>query len=146
MGVAKHNRGSALIRRQVDADLQDKMPGIERRAERQRIRELEAELARVKSEHDRTLKRAKHALACSRAEADRLRQERNNLQYMLSIMAETAHRFRRSWRKASVIIRSALTPKQYHAARDAAAETHPELFRQTVAESHLLSKVNKELL
>ena len=128
MGVAAWNRGTAVIRRQHDAQADEQRPGIEARYTRERIRELELQILEMQKEHERQLNRARLCLTQTREREEQLRQERNALRYSLSLATEALTRFRKSWHKASAVLRTALTPTQYAEAREDAQKLYPHVF------------------
>lgn len=79
MGVAKEHRGNAVIRRQADDQLSAMRPAIDRRLERDRIKDLCSEVEKLRND----LSRARRLIAVLRAEKlmarDELFRHRNQL-------------------------------------------------------------------
>lgn len=109
MGIAAYNRGSAVIRRQADCDVAD-IPAsqIERSASDNREDMLRTRLASAELD----LSKARRLIALLRAEKaclrDELTEERAShaaSRSMLSRMFAALGRVRRSWHKASALLR-----------------------------------------
>ena len=76
MGVAAYHRGTQVIRHQTDLQIAESQPAIDRRSERERIKELQAviqdlhrQLARQTSRADKAIK----LMNSARTERDRLK-------------------------------------------------------------------------
>lgn len=120
MGAAQYNRGTAVARRQIDAELAEKRPAIERRMDRaaleERLAVLEARNARLESD----LGRAKRYLALARAERDAAREELHETAASLERCKHERARWakallsmRRRWLKVSACVREHLTPAEW---------------------------------
>lgn len=120
MGVAQYNRGTAVTRSQIDAELVEKRPAIERRMDRaaleDRLSTLEARNARL----DADLGRAKRYLALARAERDTAREELHATAVSLERCKHERARWakallsmRRRWLKVSACVREHLTPAEW---------------------------------
>lgn len=122
MGHAAYGRGSAAIRRQIDAEAKvatrDESKPLNWADDRARLVNRIAQL-----END--LAKSKRALASSRAmlsvERDNRAAEMELLDSRVKEWISAALRYKRSWEKASRLIRECLTPEQvaeYRRGRD----------------------------
>lgn len=76
MGVAAYNRGTDVIREQIRGELADKQPQIDRRSERERIKELQTVIQDMQAKLSSQTARADKAIKLmnwARGERDRYR-------------------------------------------------------------------------
>lgn len=129
MGKRQWDRGSAVIRRQADADVAAMLPRIESQAMRDRIRELEATIAEMQASHERQLNRARICVALQREREERLRAEIEQLKSHGQILKDMCRRLMRRLKELagkrrilSQVIRHTLSPSEYREAREAIEE------------------------
>lgn len=136
MSNKSYNRGTEVIRRDTDRKVFSKREEIlagrmldKMNADMQR---LEEENAALKTE----LQRAKSAYQRRCAEVDVLKEEIKTVTsseesthalYMSCVQALTNSR--KGHEKLTAVMKTALTPEQYHDARTRAADAYPELFK-----------------
>lgn len=129
--VAKYNRGSNNIRRQI-ADENKNVASY--------VAQITAEANRAGLAEER-LNAARDEIAALKAqllEQQALLDKIASLEKALQSSREDAHNWNtayrqrtRGWEKLSVIVKMALSPEQYQQAREDAAYAHPKLFAKT---------------
>lgn len=126
--VAKYNRGSQNIRRQIADEQQGAASYVAQiTSEANRADRAEARLNEAREE----LAALKTQLQEQQVLTDKIAQLEKQLETSRKDAHEwyTAHRLRtHGWEKLSVIVKMALSPEQYQQARENAAIAHPKLF------------------
>ena len=132
MGAAAYNRGSRAITQQIESELADNAYERSLRMHAANLEDrvvtlqnknaaLQKELAALKADHERAhncIQRMRLTATANREESDRTVEHWRTLarQYLAS-----SERYLSSWRKASALIRTCLTPQQvddYRSMRD----------------------------
>jgi len=117
MGVAAYNRGTQLIRNQTAAQIEESRPAIERRAERQMIRELEQRLDDTREQSGVDLARALKTIRRLREKLDNTRDQSKFWQLQAARFMKAFNAARESWQKASELLRM-LSPSDVQRLRD----------------------------
>lgn len=135
MGHAAYNRGTQVIRRQIDQQVNDALHGIEARHERETAREtiaaLRQELETARTEHIATAERLAAALdneQTLRTRAEELAAHyKDRMKTVQKALSETTH----NRNKLSAIARTfrRMHPEKYADIRQDAEELYPNIFK-----------------
>ena len=116
MGAAAYRRGSELIRRQIDRDIEEKAPAMESRSLRQSLSELHQRINNEREEHrDRAaammaeIAGLKQQAAQDAAHIDRLNQQIEYTKGLWKAACQQALRYKKNWIESSQLLRLAGT-------------------------------------
>jgi predicted nucleic acid-binding Zn-ribbon protein len=138
-----YNRGSNAIKQQIDAEVKQSNfnKADEIRAGRM-IDRMNAEMARLESENMRLnveLEKARNAYDRRVAELMVLKDDLRDSERLGVHLTETCSSLtqslmdsRKGHAKLTAVMKTALTPEQYHSAREVAATIYPELFSKPI--------------
>lgn len=105
MGIAAYNRGTALIRRQIDEEQPRESNTLrlieerkEHKAERDELREQIKQLEKTIAEQKQTIDELRDNITCQQSEINRFR-------HHAAAMRELSQSYQRNWRRSSELLR-----------------------------------------